>query len=279
MKNNRNIYNQSNSQVDDKSLQASQQLQSDKQTYGSEYIHLYVDDIEGDWLENWDWEDDLIDYIDAFNHHCQNRNYQFAIDTLNACDEQLKHPENYQKSVDLYRQLVELLELKSINLSRMEQEILLKAKERLALANSLIEQVNQQEKDAKEKNIMNIIEPEGNRIGYIKKLLDKIHNGVIRKTWEFEYSVYEDDIDTFSSKVGKANSGEFVVKLGIWDDVFGGGYYLNIENGSEEKEKVDEHTESPTFSVDEYKLIKEYLKKLDAAKWQTKSVDLDALPE
>ncbi|WP_225892180.1 hypothetical protein [Nostoc sphaeroides] len=127
--------------------------------------------------------------------------------------------------------------------------------------------------------MMNIIEPEGNRIGYIKKLLDKIHNGVIRKTWKFECCVYEDDTHTSYSKEGKANSGEFVVKLGIWDDVFGGGYYLKIENGSEEKEKVDERTESPTFSVDEYKLIKEYLKKLDAAKWQTKSVDLDALPE
>ncbi|MCC5626192.1 hypothetical protein [Nostoc sp. CHAB 5715] len=56
-------------------------------------------------------------------------------------------------------------------------------------------------------------------------------------------------------------------------------YGLAIENGSEEKEKFEEHTESPTFSVDEYKLIQDYLRKLDAAKWQTKSVDLDALPE
>ncbi|QFS46424.1 hypothetical protein [Nostoc sphaeroides] len=70
---------------------------------------------------------------------------------MNACDEKLKHLENYQKSVDLYRQLVEVLEIKSINISTMEQEILLKAKERLALAKSLIEQVNQQDKDAKEK--------------------------------------------------------------------------------------------------------------------------------
>ncbi|MEI6369426.1 MAG: hypothetical protein WCO49_06900 [Nostocales cyanobacterium ELA608] len=40
-------------------------------TSGSDYIHLYVDDIEGDWLENWDWKDDLTDYIDAFYHHCE----------------------------------------------------------------------------------------------------------------------------------------------------------------------------------------------------------------
>ncbi len=32
---------------------------------------INVDDIEGDWLENWDWEDDLTDYIDTFYHHCE----------------------------------------------------------------------------------------------------------------------------------------------------------------------------------------------------------------
>jgi len=37
-------------------------LQLDKRTDGADYIHLYLDDMEGDWLENWDWEDDLTDY-------------------------------------------------------------------------------------------------------------------------------------------------------------------------------------------------------------------------
>ena len=54
MTKNVSIYNQSTSEVDEKYLEASQQLQLDKQNYGSDYIYLYVDDIEGDWLENWD---------------------------------------------------------------------------------------------------------------------------------------------------------------------------------------------------------------------------------
>jgi hypothetical protein len=110
MTNDPNISNQSNSELELNYLQASQQLQIDKQTYGLDYIHLYIDDIEGNWLENWDWEDNLTDYIDAFYHHCQNQNYQFALDTLMACDELLQQPENYQKGLELYSYLVESLE-------------------------------------------------------------------------------------------------------------------------------------------------------------------------
>jgi hypothetical protein len=108
MTKNVSIYNQSTSEVDEKYLEASQQLQLDKQTYGSDYIHLYVDDIEGDWLENWDWEDDLTDYIDAFYHHCEQGNYQFAFDTLKAGDDLLKKLENHEKRLELYGYLSDI---------------------------------------------------------------------------------------------------------------------------------------------------------------------------
>lgn len=103
-----NIYNQFNSVTNWKYLEASQQLQLDKQNYGSDYIHLYVEDIEGDWLENWDWEDNLNDYIDAFYHHCEQGNYQFAFDTLKACDDLLNQPENYEKCLELYGYLSQI---------------------------------------------------------------------------------------------------------------------------------------------------------------------------
>jgi hypothetical protein len=129
-----NIDSQFNSEVDWKYLEASQQLQLDKQNYGSDYIHLYVDDIEGDWLENWDWEDDLTDYIDAFYHHCEQENYQFAFDTLKAGDDLLNQPENYEKCLELYSYLVERLELQYPKQSEINhQEILNLAKYRLHL--------------------------------------------------------------------------------------------------------------------------------------------------
>ena len=134
MTKNVSIYNQSTSEVDEKYLEASQQLQLDKETYGSDYIHLYVDDIEGDWLENWDWEDDLTDYIDAFYHHCEQENYQFAFDTLKAGDDLLNQPENYEKCLELYSYLVERLELQYPKQSEINhQEILNLAKYRLHL--------------------------------------------------------------------------------------------------------------------------------------------------
>ena len=103
------IDSQFNSEVDWKYLEASQQLQRDKQNYGSDYIHLYVDDIEGDWLKNWDWEDDLNDYTHAFYHHCQQGNYQFALDTLKAGDDLFNQPENHEKRLELYDYLSEIL--------------------------------------------------------------------------------------------------------------------------------------------------------------------------
>ncbi|WP_242045272.1 hypothetical protein [Anabaena catenula] len=129
-----NIDNLCSSEVDEKYLEASQQLQLDKQNYGSDYIHLYVDDLEGDWLENWDWEDDLNDYIDAFYHHCEQGNYQFAFDTLKAGDDLLNQPENHEKCLELYSYLVESLELQDPKQSEINhQEILNLAKYRLHL--------------------------------------------------------------------------------------------------------------------------------------------------
>lgn len=264
-----NVSNQSEL-GDGKYLQASQQLQADKQTYGSDYIHLYVEDTEGDWLENWDWEDDLTEYIDAFYHHCENKNYQFALDTLMACDELLKQPENSQKYLELYSYLVEKIEEKATKqANKNNQEILNTARLRIK---NLAENMQ-------EEKIVNIIDPTGSRVGYIKKLLDKIHNGVIRKTWQFECHVSEDDNFTSFSKEGKANSGNFLVTFGIWYEFYMCGYFLSIQNGSEATEEIKEFSESPTFSVVERDLIEEYLKEIEAAYWQSKSVDLDALPE
>ncbi|GCL38435.1 hypothetical protein SR1949_35500 [Sphaerospermopsis reniformis] len=126
------IYNQSSSEIDWKYLEASQQLQLDKQNHGADYIHLYVDDIEGDWLENWDWEDDLTDYLDAFYHHCEQGNYQFAFDTLKAGDDLLHQPENQEKGLEVYGYLVERLELECAKQTDVNnQEILKEAKHRI----------------------------------------------------------------------------------------------------------------------------------------------------
>jgi hypothetical protein len=132
MTKNVSIYNQSTSKVDEKYLEASQQLQLDKQTYGSDYIHLYVDNIEGDWLENWDWEDDLTDYIDAFYHHCEQGNYQLAFDTLKAGDDLLKKLENREKCLELYSYLVKMLNLQNTKKEKKRnEEILNQAKQRI----------------------------------------------------------------------------------------------------------------------------------------------------
>ncbi|MFM2064118.1 MAG: hypothetical protein RLZZ507_3789 [Cyanobacteriota bacterium] len=132
MTKNVSIYNQSTSEVDEKYLEASQKLQLDKQNYGGDYIHLYVDNIEGDWLENWDWEDDITDYIDAFYHHCEQENYQFAFDTLKACDDLLNQSENYEKGLEVYGYLVQKLELECAKQPDINnQEILKEVKHRI----------------------------------------------------------------------------------------------------------------------------------------------------
>lgn len=35
------------------SLQAAQKLQNDRLTFGLDHVKLYVEDVEGDWLERW----------------------------------------------------------------------------------------------------------------------------------------------------------------------------------------------------------------------------------
>lgn len=126
------IDNQFNSEIDWEYPEASQELQVDKQNNGSDYIHLYVDDIEGDWLENWDWEDDLTDYIDAFYHHCEQGNYQLAFDTLKAGDDLLKKLENREKCLELYSYLVKMLNLQNTKKEKKRnEEILNQAKQRI----------------------------------------------------------------------------------------------------------------------------------------------------
>ena len=40
------------------SLQAAQKLQNDRLTFGIDHVNLYVEDVDGDWLERWGEEED-----------------------------------------------------------------------------------------------------------------------------------------------------------------------------------------------------------------------------
>jgi hypothetical protein len=285
MTKNVSIYNQSTSEVDEKYLEASQQLQLDKQNYGADYIHLYVDDIEGDWLENWDWEDDLTDYIDAFYHHCEQGNYKFALDTLKAGDDLLNQPENYEKSLELYSYLVERLELQDPKQSEINhQEILNLAKQRI-----LVLQNNEPGENMSEQMIFKMNEEKITRLEYIQKLLEKIYNGVIRKTWQFQGDFTIVSVGDVYTLRGIASAGDYVVTFAAYqclDDVH---YYLSIKNGSNPEEKIvneGDHDcefrpgyDNPNFRKQEFNLIKEYLEKIEKASWQIKLSDLDALPE
>ncbi|MBO1049303.1 MAG: hypothetical protein HEQ10_16930 [Dolichospermum sp. DEX182a] len=275
MTKNVSIYNQS--EVDEKYLEVSQQLQLDKQTYGSDYIHLYVDDIEGDWLKNWDWEDDLTDYIDAFYHHCEQENYQFALDTLKAGDDLLNQPDNYEKSLELYSYLVERVELQDPKQSEINyQEILDLAKQRI-----LVLQNKGKGENMSEQMIFKMNEEKITRLEYIQKLLEKIYNGVIRKTWKFQGKFTREG--AVYNLRGIASAGDYVVEFGVYqyfDDFID--YYLNIKSGSNPEEEIvneRENYNNPNFSYQEFNLIKEYLEKIEKASWQVKLSDLDALPE
>lgn len=78
-------------QIDWGYLKASQQLQLDKQNYGDDYIHLYVDNIEGNWLENWSWDDsfDSNDYAAAFIHQIVKGKVKAAVNIIIAWFTQL----------------------------------------------------------------------------------------------------------------------------------------------------------------------------------------------
>ena len=285
MTKNVSTYNQSTSEVDEKYLEASQQLQLDKQNYGSDYIHLYVDDIEGDWLENWDWEDDLNDYIDAFYHHCEQGNFQFALDTLKAGDDLLNQPENHEKCLELYSYLVERLELQNTKQPEINhQEILNLAKQQI-----LVLQNNEQGENMSEQMIFNMHEEKITRLEYIQKLLEKIYNGVIRRTWQFQGEFTIEQVGNVYNLRGIASAGDYVVRFGAVKCFDSFDYYLYIINGSNPEEEIvneEDHDykfrlgyDNPNFSYQEFNLINEYLEKIEKASWQVKLSDLDTLPE
>jgi hypothetical protein len=280
MTKNVSIYNQSTSEVDEKYLEASQQLQLDKQTYGSDYIHLYVDDIEGDWLENWDWEDDLTDYIDAFYHHCEQGNYQFAFDTLKAGDDLLNQPENHEKCLELYGYLVERLELQNTKQPEINhQEILNLAKQQI-----LILQNKGKGENMSEQIIFNMHEEKITRLEYIQKLLEKIYNGVIRKTWKFQDKFCRESSPYVYNLRGMASAEDCVVEFGVSQYFDNFNYYLNKKSASNPEEEIVNEShyyecDNSNYSYQEFKLIQEYLEKIEKASWQVKLSDLDALPE
>lgn len=41
------------------SVENAQKLQEDRIKYGLDHVKLYVEDVEGDWLETWEDEEDL----------------------------------------------------------------------------------------------------------------------------------------------------------------------------------------------------------------------------
>ena len=280
MTKNVSIYNQSTSEVDEKYLEASQQLQLDKQTYGSDYIHLYVDNIEGDWLENWDWEDDLTDYIDAFYHHCEQGNFQFALDTLKACDDLWNQPENHEKCLELYSYLVERLELQNTKQPEINhQEILNLAKQQI-----LVLQNNEQGENMSEQMIFKMNEEKITRLEYIQKLLEKIYNGVIRKTWKFQDKFRRESSPYVYNLRGMASAGDCVVEFGVSQYFDNFNYYLNKKSASNPEEEIVNEShyyecDNSNYSYQEFKLIQEYLEKIEKASWQVKLSDLDALPE
>ncbi|HCQ20155.1 MAG: hypothetical protein AN481_12440 [Aphanizomenon flos-aquae LD13] len=280
MTKNVSIYNLSTSEVDEKYLEASQQLQLDKQNYGSDYIHLYVDDIEGDWLENWDWEDDLTDYIDAFYHHCEQGNYQFAFDTLKACDDLWNQPENHEKCLELYSYLVERLELQNTKQPEINhQEILNLAKQQI-----LVLQNNEQGENMSEQMIFKMNEEKITRLEYIQKLLEKIYNGVIRKTWKFQDKFRRESSPYVYNLRGMASAGDCVVEFGVSQDFDNFNYYLNKKSASNPEEEIVNEShyyecDNSNYSYQEFKLIQEYLEKIEKASWQVKLSDLDTLPE
>ncbi|MDY6804359.1 MAG: hypothetical protein SXA11_11200 [Cyanobacteriota bacterium] len=47
------------------SLQAAQKLQNDRLTFGIDHVNLYVEDVDGDWLERWGEEEERDLKLDA----------------------------------------------------------------------------------------------------------------------------------------------------------------------------------------------------------------------
>jgi hypothetical protein len=72
-------------------LQSSQQLQLDKQNYEPDYIHLYVDNIEGDWLTNWTWDDSFEsnEWAAAFIYNVSKGKFKVALSIVSKWLKQL----------------------------------------------------------------------------------------------------------------------------------------------------------------------------------------------
>ena len=130
--------------------------------------------------------------------------------------------------------------------------------------------------------IFNMHEEKITRLEYIQKLLEKIYNGVIRKTWQFQGDFTIHLMGDVYNLRGISSAGDYVVKFGAVKCFDSFDYYLYIINGSNPEEEIvneRENYNNPNFSYQEFNLIKEYLEKIEKASWQVKLSDLDALPE
>jgi hypothetical protein len=269
----------------EKSMQAAQQLQHDKQRDPQGYIHLYVDDIEGDWLENWTWEDDLTDYIEAFEHNCRQQKYGMAFEVLDAIFERLKRPNNQEKGIKLFKELTGLLE--SFLCSQASEDfesLLIEAKARLSDLIAILGKNGLEKSDLLEEDVMATSAQGGTRLETITTILNKVHNGIVRRTWKYEYFEDYDHRDGIFERKGVAIhvDGKAKVEFGVYGDSspINGGYFVNrYLHGSPVEEIVHESHTSLTASSDEYHLIEDFLGKVEQAKWKTLSSEMGALPE
>ena len=158
-------------------------------------------------------------------------------------------------------------------------EILNFAKQRiLALQNK------EKGENMSEKMIFKMNEEKITRLEYIQKLLEKIYNGVIRKTWKFQDKFRRESSPYVYNLRGMASAGDCVVEFGVSQDFDNFNYYLNIKSASNPEEEIVNEShyyecDNSNYSYQEFKLIQEYLEKIEKASWQVKLSDLDALPE
>jgi hypothetical protein len=276
MNSNQVASHQSGTTLEVNALQASQQLQRDKQLYGSDHIHLYVDDVEGDWLEEWTWEDDLADYIDAFDHHCQQKNYRLAIETLRAGFDLLKKPENLRRGVEIYSRLVKLLESESEDQLDTNPSILLE-EARAELHKLGASSGNNPMRNSDYQKIM----MQDLALENMQKVLDKAHNGIIRRTWKFTLFIDDEPASyIFEKKVTvEAINEESAIELGISGTSPNSCYFLTLRQGEETEELFKENPFFSSASPDGFRLIEDYLEKLEQANKERLSAAIDALPE
>lgn len=171
---------------------AVQQLQEDKETYGLDHIHHYVQDVEGDWLENWDWEDDFNDYLEAFEIHLENQNYHLALETLNAGFEYLMQPTYKQLGIECYQRLISRLDLQTQAQSRSNSDdaySLLTVQAKQKLLNLMIGYDNAAALNSPlDTQAMNG-SSENPRMQFIRQLLCKVEEGIFCGRWQFERTI------------------------------------------------------------------------------------------